>query len=1313
MDTGKGKPDVRPSNTVVATQSLSNSDLSKNKHVRPFLVASNEDREVDCANLVDSLQVFSISKKSDMMSSEPNAQTKLDEHHVDDSVENSQIQKRRKKYHPTNQSTWKHTPLRRSGRQKNMSRFSNTLDTAIPVDSSDKDSSILAVKVVSRINKCRKVNNDDEDVSRCIESSHSSKRSLRKRNHSEMRSSKNASEVLSPTLKMNKNGKNSVHKRKHDELKKPPPPKPKKIKWFGIRTRSSPSQFFRCVQILRPNQKAAVRRMGFGQLLTFRVDSIPLRLGHYVVDHFSPDCMVIQVGTRSVEVDSDSIQRLLGVPSGNTKIVEENKLPSRDNHVVKWRSRYDCSNIAPSHMVRNIKAARDEDSFNFRMDFIMCFLSVLVECNRNGRLKEKILDFISGDIDWKDIDWCDYILQSMKSCKELWKPNDINSPFAGPLSILTLLYVDSFECQGIVYDDTKNAISFWSKKLLKQRELLEIRNGGFGKGKYKGLSKVVDDGSNDFTNVDSDFLLTEVQMSIDILSNQKAYVDNLLLNLTKHSPDSPQLKSLMNSYEAILKFRPSSFIQSSSYVDPTQPGSTEDDDDQDDGNDADSSESESRAKSSSDDELGSYNETETTQLGDHDEPPRTPIHRGNDVDIPQLADDYEPPRTPIHRGYQVDTTQAGVFDEPPRTPTHRSLSKVDPAIHVDLNFPIGSPHHFDNDDVILSQVSLEKHYDFSIHSNATDSIISSILGDINDASLNDSTQLESLINSYEAILNFQPLSSKQSSSHSHPTKPASAEDRQDEQDVNVSYHHFETTEVGNDDEPPSKLVQEHVNVSEDHLISSTLGDIDHVTEKKTSQSDVDVAVKESAPPPPHESTPQFLAHSPDKSGAETGPKPTFPPSDALRCSSHRKLLSLLDPDELPKWTLGMTQIPIPCNDAESADISTPQVQSSAANVDNNGGHTLRHSTTNSTDCVSAIQVPFTDSETLFSSIQHPIDAVPISFVPSAEKIEEAVNKLESLRVNPLRSRTYSTVLKSPWFDRAVKIDAALSKEEKQIWDLLFKERSFSKSKQKSKALPAFILPGELIFYSINNVEANKAVMQTLMFDIPVNIVVLEAWVNVLNYDENRRSDDSPARFFCPPTLISSYLLHDHQADDNRRNNAFKESLLQHLDSYPINQDLKGVDMIFLPVEDSESFYLLVFEFKHPAISVIDSSPLSDPLVKLCDSDSYFDKDSAHKMKHIFCNYLKSIGHPKCQQLLSCKIDRLHIDWATSSIPNDNIIFVMRHMEKFMGRKYEFDCHFGTNGMRKKKQLKVLRQKYAAAILLSDVNLLKSKIKAFI
>ncbi|KAJ0474194.1 hypothetical protein HanHA89_Chr15g0626941 [Helianthus annuus] len=110
----------------------------------------------------------------------------------------------------------------------------------------------------------------------------------------------------------------------------------------------------------------------------------------------------------------------------------------------------------------------------------MLFLTVMVECNKNGRMKEWILKTFTGDTDFRKINWCAYLIQQIKSCKDGWKSCDPESPFSGPLTLLVLLYVDRVKCTGFPVDRTIYPIVFWNKYELKKRERLEIKRGGFG-----------------------------------------------------------------------------------------------------------------------------------------------------------------------------------------------------------------------------------------------------------------------------------------------------------------------------------------------------------------------------------------------------------------------------------------------------------------------------------------------------------------------------------------------------------------------------------------------------------------------------------------------------------------------------------------------------------------------------------------------------------------------------------------------------------------------------------------------------------------
>ncbi|KAL8240544.1 hypothetical protein R6Q59_013899 [Mikania micrantha] len=254
-----------------------------------------------------------------------------------------------------------------------------------------------------------------------------------------------------------------------------------------LNTRSSPAQLFRCIKLLRENQRESVKRMGFAKLLSFNLDGIPSRLAHFVVDMLKPKKMEIVCRGGTLKITPALIYKLWGIPIGGIQIESIVPLETYDASVSEWRAKFDGKLLATRTLVEKIESAKDEDNFKFRMNFIMLFMTVLVECHKNGRAREGILRYITAETDFSQIDWCNYVFESIKSCKLGWSLDDNSSPFNGPLAILTLLYVEGFECKGISVDKTVEPIEFWNKNRLKIREEWEIKHGGLGRDTKSGL----------------------------------------------------------------------------------------------------------------------------------------------------------------------------------------------------------------------------------------------------------------------------------------------------------------------------------------------------------------------------------------------------------------------------------------------------------------------------------------------------------------------------------------------------------------------------------------------------------------------------------------------------------------------------------------------------------------------------------------------------------------------------------------------------------------------------------------------------------
>ncbi|KAI3671857.1 hypothetical protein L1987_87054 [Smallanthus sonchifolius] len=74
--------------------------------------------------------------------------------------------------------------------------------------------------------------------------------------------------------------------------------------------------------------------------------------------------------------------------------------------------------------------------------------------------------------------------------------------------------------------------------------------------------------------------------------------------------------------------------------------------------------------------------------------------------------------------------------------------------------------------------------------------------------------------------------------------------------------------------------------------------------------------------------------------------------------------------------------------------------------------------------------------------------------------------------------------------------------------------------------------------------------------------------------------------------------------------------------------------------EHDHYYLIVFELKHTAISVIDNFSDAYPLVRLNDHEDYFEKDSPYKVKEIFVKYLEHVKHSKTDEMNATKIKKV-------------------------------------------------------------------------
>nr|GEY37500.1 hypothetical protein [Tanacetum cinerariifolium] len=224
---------------------------------------------------------------------------------------------------------------------------------------------------------------------------------------------------------------------------------------------------------------------GFGKLLHFKVEGISSKLGFYVVDNFDETTMEIKLENASLLITMESIPDMIGIINKGVDIFVEHVV--KDAQMIKnWEDQFGgIKNITANHVKRIIRDSRVAD-MNFKLNFIVLFTSVMGCVKTKGICDLSVLNHIRMDTDLAKVNWCSYFWRCLKKCKDGWKNIVTNSFFLGPLTLLTMMHVDGTVCKDFRVGRKRPPTTMWTKELLKERELAEIKSGGLGKGELAG-----------------------------------------------------------------------------------------------------------------------------------------------------------------------------------------------------------------------------------------------------------------------------------------------------------------------------------------------------------------------------------------------------------------------------------------------------------------------------------------------------------------------------------------------------------------------------------------------------------------------------------------------------------------------------------------------------------------------------------------------------------------------------------------------------------------------------------------------------------
>jgi hypothetical protein len=104
------------------------------------------------------------------------------------------------------------------------------------------------------------------------------------------------------------------------------------------------------------------------------------------------------------------------------------------------------------------------------------------------------------------------------------------------------------------------------------------------------------------------------------------------------------------------------------------------------------------------------------------------------------------------------------------------------------------------------------------------------------------------------------------------------------------------------------------------------------------------------------------------------------------------------------------------------------------------------------------------------------------------------------------------------------------------------------------------------------------------------------------------------------------MINNSEPDDGKRIAKFIDNMRRAVNGNEALFDLRSFDLVFIPIHEHGHYYLVAFELKYPGIWVIDNLNEYVLLVKLKDSDDYFQKEASYKVvRHNSFNDIKKIS----------------------------------------------------------------------------------------
>ncbi|KAJ9562015.1 hypothetical protein OSB04_007175 [Centaurea solstitialis] len=204
---------------------------------------------------------------------------------------------------------------------------------------------------------------------------------------------------------------------------------------------------------------------------------------------------------------------------------------------------------------------------------------------------------------------------------------------------------------------------------------------------------------------------------------------------------------------------------------------------------------------------------------------------------------------------------------------------------------------------------------------------------------------------------------------------------------------------------------------------------------------------------------------------------------------------------------------------------------------------------------------------------------------------------------------------------------------------------------------------EIVFSLRNGIKVTRSELASLALQQPVHPIVIDAWADLLNCEEEHRNQNSLRRHFFSTKVIGDNEITNSATNLKKKYELFSSNLAV---ASKFDMELikfKNKDLIFFPILDNGNYYLVVVNLKIGSMVVIDHRAWPDN-----EQDEIVQKYDAFvdTLHRLLIKHLEAVKHPAWVELDGNMHEILTMNWQTRVMAGDGGIFLMRHMETWMG-----------------------------------------------